>query len=108
MKLSKFEKARRKAMLKQLEQDEGIVYFNPDSGVTVAVKPSIKGGKARHAQVAIAMCSENDKPRRKNGEYKALCNLYSEASIPVKIENWKEDVDWKNWLTTIFSCQGYL
>ena len=108
MKLSKFEKARRKAMLKQLEQDEGIVYFNPDSGVTVAVKPSIKGSKARYAQMAVSMCSENDKPRRKNGEYEALCNLYSGVSIPVKIENWKNAEGWKTCVTAVFSRNRFL
>lgn len=103
--MTKYDKARRKVLLKGLREAGAQVKFNPDSGVTVATIPSVQG-KAKFGRVAFALCSENDKPKRKMGELIAIQNLFDGISFPVKIENWEEN--WQNHVSRIFSSPGYL
>lgn len=105
-KMTKSQKAWRKTLLARLEKAGGKVLFNPDSGVTVATMPSIAGGRAKFGRVAIAMCSDNDKPKRKMGERLAMESLFDGISFPVKIENWVGN--WQDTAQAIFSSQDYL
>ena len=73
MKLDKTQKKLRKTMLAELRADNGKLFTNSFSGLTVAVRPACNVPNPKFFHVSTAQCDfVDDGFKRKRGEYLAL------------------------------------
>jgi len=79
-KLSSIEKSERKEFLGLLHSRGGAIVTSEDGRVTVAFEPEFKGSRMLRVGVSVASPDEQ-KIRRKVGEYHALDNLFSGATV---------------------------
>lgn len=90
-KLNKIDKAYRRELLAALALADGEVFSFPDGdflgnyagGVTIAIRPALGSERAKFVHVAVAVCSENDKFKRKRGELIALDRLDTDEVIRI-------------------------
>ena len=84
MKLTKEQKAERKAMLDDFDMQSGLVFSNADAGFTIAAAPAARGDDCRFVKVAIAQCDFiDDEFKRKVGEYLALERFYAGETFSI-------------------------
>lgn len=76
-KLTKEQKAERKAWMQELHSASGHIYTNVSGTVTMVVMPENSGSRIVLATFAVASPNE-EKIRRKVGEYHALRRMFME------------------------------
>lgn len=85
-KLDKIQKSDLKTLRDMFMHDGGELFSFPERGVTIAVMPALRGAECNTSRVATAVCSPNEqKFRRKVGEYVALKNMYDSKYIAVPV-----------------------
>ena len=93
MKLDKTQKQLRKTMLAELRADNGKLFTNSFSGLTVAVRPACNVPNPKFFHVSTAQCDfVDDGFKRKRGEYLALLRLIWEGCYCIVPANGR-DID---------------
>jgi hypothetical protein len=86
MRKSKWDHVYRRNLLADLEGEGGAVVYDADTGITVAVRPSVPESWARNTvewvRIAVAYCSENESFDPVKGETLAMERAFQGISIP--------------------------
>jgi hypothetical protein len=85
MRSSKFDFVYRRNLLADLEREGGAVVYDAESGITVAVRPSVPESWARDAtqwvKVAVAYCSDLDDFNPVKGETLAMERAFQGETV---------------------------